>query len=77
MSDGGLYEDMRRLNTLYEELMWDYDDVLEFTIENENIYQAIISSELKPYLEDHQVFDHIIFHPQRDLLERQVVPDQC
>tara|TARA_B100001778_G_scaffold334030_1_gene344108 strand:+ start:1505 stop:1654 length:150 start_codon:yes stop_codon:yes gene_type:complete len=37
MSDGGLYEDMRRLNTLYEELMWDYDDVLEFTIENERI----------------------------------------
>ena len=37
MSDGGLYEDMRRLNTLYEELMWDYDDVLEFTMENERI----------------------------------------
>ena len=37
MSDGGLYDDMRRLNTLYEELMWDYDDVLEFTIENERI----------------------------------------
>ena len=37
MSDGGLYEDMRRLNTLYEELMWDYDDELEFTIENERI----------------------------------------
>ena len=37
MSDGGLYEDMRRLNALYEELMWDYDDVLEFTIENERI----------------------------------------
>ena len=37
MSDGELWEDMRRLNTLYEELMWGYDDVLEFTIENERI----------------------------------------
>tara|TARA_A100001388_G_scaffold174814_1_gene130753 strand:+ start:1048 stop:1200 length:153 start_codon:yes stop_codon:yes gene_type:complete len=37
MSDGKLWEDMRRLNTLYEELMWGYDDVLEFTIENERI----------------------------------------
>ena len=37
MSDGKLWEDMRRLNTLYEELMWGYDDVLEFTIETERI----------------------------------------
>ena len=37
MSDGKLWEDMRRLNTLYEELKWGYDDVLEFTIENERI----------------------------------------
>ena len=37
MSDDKLWEDMRRLNTLYEELMWGYDDVLEFTIENERI----------------------------------------
>ena len=37
MSDNKLWEDMRRLNTLYEELMWGYDDVLEFTIENERI----------------------------------------
>ena len=37
MCDGKLWEDMRRLNTLYEELMWGYDDVLEFTIENERI----------------------------------------
>ena len=36
MSDK-LWEDKRRLNTLYEELMWGYDDVLEFTIENERI----------------------------------------
>ena len=25
-----LWEDMDRLNSLYEELMWDNDDVLEF-----------------------------------------------
>ena len=25
-----LYEDMDRLNSLYEELMWGHDDVLEF-----------------------------------------------
>ena len=25
-----LYEDMNRLNSLYEELMWDHDSVLEF-----------------------------------------------
>ena len=37
MSDGKLWEDMRRLNTLYEELLWGHDDVLEFTIENERI----------------------------------------
>jgi hypothetical protein len=32
-----LYEDMRRLNALYEELMWDHEDVLEFTIENNRV----------------------------------------
>ena len=38
MSDeNALWEDMRRLNTLYEELMWGWDDVLEFTIENGRI----------------------------------------
>ena len=37
MSDGKLWEDMRRLNTLYEELMWSHDDVLEFTIDNGRI----------------------------------------
>jgi len=25
-----LWEDMARLNMLYEELCWDYDDILEF-----------------------------------------------
>ncbi len=31
-----LYEDMDRLNALYEELMWPNDDVLEFTADYEN-----------------------------------------
>ena len=29
-----LYDDMRRLNALYEELMWSNDDELQFIIEN-------------------------------------------
>tara|TARA_B100000676_G_scaffold228779_1_gene227022 strand:- start:247 stop:426 length:180 start_codon:yes stop_codon:yes gene_type:complete len=31
-----LWEDMDRLNSLYEELMWDNDDVLEFVPDYEN-----------------------------------------
>ena len=31
-----LYEDMDRLNSLYEELMWGNDDVLEFVPDYEN-----------------------------------------
>ena len=31
-----LWEDMDRLNALYEELMWDYDDVLEFVPDYKN-----------------------------------------
>ncbi len=31
-----LWEDMDRLNSLYEELMWDTDDVLEFVPDYEN-----------------------------------------
>ena len=27
-----LWEDMDRLNALYEELMWDHDDVLELSL---------------------------------------------
>ena len=34
MSDpNALYEDVRKLNALYEELCWDHDDELEFNIE--------------------------------------------
>ena len=32
-----LYDDMRRLNALYEELMWSNDDELQFIIENGSI----------------------------------------
>ncbi len=31
-----LYEDMDRLNALYEELMWGHDDVLEFVADYDN-----------------------------------------
>ena len=31
-----LWEDMDRLNALYEELMWDHDDVLEFVPDHLN-----------------------------------------
>ena len=31
-----LWEDMDRLNSLYEELMWDNDDVLEFVADYKN-----------------------------------------
>ena len=31
-----LYEDMRTLNALYEELMWDHNDVLEFVADYKN-----------------------------------------
>ena len=31
-----LYEDMRILNSLYEELMWDTFDTLEFTADYKN-----------------------------------------
>ena len=32
-----LWEDMDRLNAMYEELMWDNDDVLEFVADYKNI----------------------------------------
>ena len=31
-----LWEDMDRLNAMYEELMWDTDDVLEFVADYKN-----------------------------------------
>ena len=31
-----LYEDMERLNALYEEMMWPHDDVIEFVPDHAN-----------------------------------------
>ena len=31
-----LYEDMAKLNALYEELLWGHEDVLEFVADYEN-----------------------------------------
>ena len=32
-----MYEDMAKLNMLYEELCWDHDDILQFFIEGDRI----------------------------------------
>ena len=32
-----LWHDMKVLNSLYEELMWDHDDDIQFLIEDERI----------------------------------------
>ena len=31
-----LWEDMDRLNAMYEELMWDHEDLLEFSADYDN-----------------------------------------
>ena len=33
-----LYQDMEKLNMLYEELMWDNDDILDFVPDYKNNY---------------------------------------
>jgi hypothetical protein len=43
-----LWEDMNRLNALYEELMWSHDDQLEFIIENGRI--VIINKTHEDYI---------------------------
>lgn len=40
-----LWEDMDRLNILYEELCWDHDDDLLFTIEGDRIVIRNVSQE--------------------------------
>ena len=40
-----LWEDMDRLNILYEELCWDHDDNLLFTIEGDRIVIRNVSQE--------------------------------
>tara|TARA_B100001250_G_scaffold123833_1_gene105222 strand:- start:51 stop:224 length:174 start_codon:yes stop_codon:yes gene_type:complete len=44
-----LYEDMERLNALYEELMWPHDAALEFSADYENnrIVISLKNEELK------------------------------
>ena len=44
-----LYEDMERLNALYEELMWPHDVDLEFSADYENnrIIISVRNNELK------------------------------
>jgi len=32
-----MYQDMKTLNMLYEELCWDHNDILQFFIEDERI----------------------------------------
>jgi len=41
-----LYEDMGKLNALYEELLWDHEDVLEFVADYKND-QIIIRNKTK------------------------------
>lgn len=41
-----LYEDMERLNALYEELCWEHDIPLEFSIDNNDKEGAFIK--IKP-----------------------------
>ena len=43
-----LWEDMDRLNALYEELMWDTDDVLEFVADYKN-NQIVIRNRTQDY----------------------------
>jgi len=31
-----LYQDMEKLNTLYEELCWDHDEILDFSADYKN-----------------------------------------
>ena len=41
-----MYQDMKKLNMLYEEMCWDNDDILEFYPDYEN---TLSSSENKNY----------------------------
>ena len=43
-----LWEDMDRLNALYEELLWDNEDVLEFVADYENNRIVISMKDEKP-----------------------------
>ena len=43
--ENALWEDMRRLNALYEELMWPAEDKLTFRIEEDHIVIRNLSQE--------------------------------
>ena len=43
--ENALWEDMRKLNALYEELMWPVDDQLTFRIEEDHIVIRNLSQE--------------------------------
>ena len=51
MPANDLWDDMRRLNALYEELMWDHHDQLEFIIENNRI--VILNKTHEDYIKKH------------------------
>ena len=46
-----LYEDMARLNALYEELMWPHDDQLTMRIEGDHIVIRNMAQEQRDMLE--------------------------
>ena len=48
-NSNALWEDMSRLNALYEELMWPPDDRLTFRIEGNKIIISNLSQELREY----------------------------
>ncbi len=48
-NENALWEDMSRLNALYEELMWPPDDKLTFRIEGNRIIISNLSQELREH----------------------------
>ena len=49
-NENDLYEDMRKLNALYEELMWPVEDKLTFRIEDNHIVIRNLSQEQRDML---------------------------
>ncbi len=49
-NDKALYEDMARLNALYEELLWPHDDHLTMRIEEDHIVIRNLSQEQRDRL---------------------------
>tara|TARA_Y100001963_G_scaffold4738_1_gene6178 strand:- start:406 stop:615 length:210 start_codon:yes stop_codon:yes gene_type:complete len=47
-----LYEDMDRLNALYEEMMWPHDDVIEFVPDHANSRIIIRNKSMEERLEN-------------------------